>query len=145
MATPSKTSGKKFVTQTRDKCYIIASVYSQCIRDVKTTKLTVAEKLLDVFLPYVTIWMRFARALETLQTSLKEFAEKNKDEEKVKAKQSEIDKEIKELAKQTVQIDPFFTKDEFMNLIKQEPKYSLSPGDIYSLFHYQTGEAEENS
>lgn len=143
MANPSKTSGKKFVTQTRDKCYIIASVYSQCIRDVKTTKLTVAEKLLDVFLPYVTIWMRFARSLELLQASLKEFAEKN-DELKVKAKQKEIDKEIKELSKQTVQVDPFFTKEEFMNLIKQEPKYALSPGDIYSLFHYET-DTEENS
>lgn len=103
-----------------------------------------AERLLDVFLPYVTIWMRFARSLELLQTSLKEFAEKNKDEEKVKIKQKEIDKEIKELSRQTVQIDPFFTKEEFMSLVKQEPKYALSPGDIYSLFHYET-DTEENS
>lgn len=101
----------KFVELTRDKVYMIFAMYAQAIREVQTDKVYVSEKLLDIFLPYIQIGSRYGKAMEQLNTSLKEFEKthaKGTPEYEVKTK--EVEKEIKELGKQKVQIDPLPAK-----------------------------------
>lgn len=136
--------GGKFVEVTKDKCYMIFAVYAKSIRDVETDKISISDKLLESFLPYIQVGVRYAKAIEQLNKSLLEFEKTHpKDTAEYEKKKAEYDKEIEELGKQTVQLDPLIPKAELIELIKKEPLYKLSSGQLYTLYNYETGENED--
>lgn len=133
--------GKNYVEVTKDKAYMIFMVYAKSIRDVETEKVAISDRLLDAFLPYINVGVRYSKAVWQLQKSLEDFEKEHpKWSAEYIEKEKEYTKEIKELGEQKVQIEPFMPKGDFLELLAKEPKYKLSSGQLYALYNYETWE-----
>lgn len=124
---------------TKDKCYLIFQVYAKSIRDVQTDKVSISDKLLDAFLPFINVSIRYTKSIAQLQKSLQEFEKEHpKGSKEYIEKEKEFAEEIKELGKQTVDVPPFMPKNELLDLLKKEPAYKISSGQLYAIYNYET-------
>jgi hypothetical protein len=60
----------KKITITKDKAYMVFMVYAKSIRDVETDKVSISDKLLDAFLPFISIGVRYSKAVSQIYRKL---------------------------------------------------------------------------
>lgn len=64
-------------------------------------------------------------------------------EAKYEARKEEYDAQLRELIQETVQLPPLMSREEFNDLVAQEPKIELSSGDLYTLFDYNPEDVKQ--